>query len=174
MSDEDAPGPRSAERVIQDRLHRLEDVLDLFSERAATVDLTPEMKRRIAVVIVNTHRVLSNYRDESVLEDEDIPDITPVRQRLGRTVRMPTATKRRGGGSEYEEVPAVDELDYWYLEDIGRQLEGAAKKLGFWAAAKETVPNDRVSEDDLKALLESRGQAEAVENLPSEQAGGAD
>ena len=174
MTDEDDPGPPSAERIIQERLQRLESVLDAFSQRAAAVDLTPTMKREIAVVIVNTHRVLSNYEDESVLDDGDIPNIDPIRSRLGRTVEMPTQTNRRGGGQTFREVPAVDELDYWYLEDAGRDLESAAKKLGFWAAAKETVPNDRVAEDDLKALLESRGQDEAAENLPSEQTGGAD
>jgi hypothetical protein len=174
MSESEGGGPPGAERLIQDRLQRLEDVLDAFSQRAAAVDLTPTMKRQIAVVIVNTHRVLSTYEDESVLDDGDIPDISPIRNRLGRSVEMPTQSSRRGGGQTFHDVPAVDELDYWYLEQAGRELERAAKKLGFWAPAKETVPNDRVGEDDLKALLESRGQDDAAGNLPSEQAGGGD
>jgi len=106
-----------------------------------------------------------------VIDDGDIPDISPIRQRLGRTTEVEAATGRRGGGVAYEERPAVDELDYWYLEDVARKLEAASKKLGFWPDAKETVHNDRVSEDELKALLETRGQDGAVENLPGEQGG---
>jgi len=109
-----------------------------------------------------------------VIDDGDIPDISPIRQCLGRTTEVETPTKRRGGGVAYEKRPAVDGLDYWFLEDVARQLEAASKKLGFWPDATDTVHNDRVSEGDLKALLETRGQTEAVENLPGEGNGGGD
>jgi len=165
-------GAAQEKHIIRERLEQLELVLDLFSQHAADVNLTPTMKRRIAVVVVNNHRVLSNYEGESVIEDGDIPNISPIRQRLGRTTEVETPTKRRGGGVAYEERPAVDELDYWYLEDAARQLEAVSKKLGFWPDATDTVHNDRVSEGDLKALLETRGQTEAVENLPGESGGG--
>ena len=169
----DDDGDTRSKKLIQDRQQRLESVLDIFSQQAASVELTAEMKRQIAVVIVNNHRVLSNYRDESVIDDDDIPDISPIRQRLGRETKLPAPSARRGGGQSYRQRPAVDELDYWYLEGVARQLEAASKKLGFWPSAKDTVHNDRVAEDDLKALLETRGQSEAVENLPGEQGGDA-
>ena len=133
--DDDRGGPR-AKRLIQDRQERLEQVLDFFTERAAEVSLSPRMKREIAVHIVNYHRVLSNYRDESVLSDGDIPDISPIRERLGRTAEVLGDSARRGGGVQYQEVPAIDELDFWYLEGVANQLEAAAKKLGFWANAE--------------------------------------
>jgi hypothetical protein len=165
---DDTPSDTRAKQLIQDRQERLEEVLDIFSQRAANVDLTPQMTREIAVHIVNYHRVLSRYEDESVLADGDIPDISPIRQRLGRTTQVPADSAGMGRGAGYDDVPAVDDLDYWYLEDIAGQLETAAKKLGFWASAREQTPHDDPDHDDLKALLEARGQQEAVENLPGE------
>jgi hypothetical protein len=129
-----------SKQLIQDRQERLEGVLDIFSQRAAEVQLTPEMKREIAVHVVNYHRVLSQYEGESVLSEGDIPDISPIRERLGRTTRVLSESNRRSGGATYEEVPAVDELDFWALEEIAVQLEAAAKKLGFWASAEATRP----------------------------------
>jgi len=135
---DDTPSDSRAKQLIQDRQERLEEVLDIFSQRAANVDLSPQMTREIAVHIVNYHRVLSRYEGESVLSDGDIPDISPIRKRLGRTTRVASAGAAMGYGGGYEEVPAVDELDYWYLEDMAGQLETAAKKLGFWASAEST------------------------------------
>jgi hypothetical protein len=168
MSSYDEPSGSRAKQLIQDRQERLEDILDVFSRRAADVSLSPQMKREIAIHIVNYHRVLSRYEDESVLSDGDIPDISPIRQRLGRTTRVIGEGSAMGFGAGYEEVPAVDELDFFYLEEVAGQLEAAAKKLGFWASATEQTPNDDPDASDLKALLEARGQEDAIENLPGE------
>lgn len=166
---DDEGGDVRSKRLIQDRQERLERVLDIFVQRAADVDVSPQMKREIAVHIVNYHRVLSNYEGETVLDDGDIPDISPIRQRLGRTTQVPGQAAGIGRGTSYEAVPAVDELDVWFLEDVASQLEAAAKKLGFWASAKDVTPHDDPDESDLKALLETRGQDDAIANLPSEQ-----
>jgi len=138
MSSYDEPSDSRAKQLIQDRQERLEDVLDVFSRQAADVSLSPQMKREIAVHIVNYHRVLSRYEDESVLSDGDIPDISPIRQRLGRTTRVIGEGSAMGFGAGYEEVPAVDELDFFYLEEVAGELEAAAKTLGFWATADST------------------------------------
>ena len=164
--DGDSRRETRARRIILERQERLENVLDMFSQRAASVELTPQMKREIAVHIVNYHRVLSNYHDETVLDEGDIPDISPIRQRLGRTTRVVTNSGRRGGGQRYDDRPAVDELDFWYLEDVASELEGAAKKLGFWAAATDTTEHDDLGHGDLAHLLEQRGQDEALEKIP--------
>jgi hypothetical protein len=113
--------------------------------------------------------VLSNYEDETVLDDGDIPDIDPIRDRLGHTTTVVGQRAGRGRGSQRQTVPAVDELDFWYLEGVANDLEAAAKKLGFWASAKEQTPHDDPDHDDLKALLEARGQDDAIENLPGEE-----
>jgi len=115
-------------------------MLDVFSHKSAHVEQSAEIKREIAVAIVNLHRLLSKYQDESVLSDGDIPDISPIRERLGQTTEVVGQSKRRGGGPVYKEVPAVDELRFKYLERTADETEAAAKKLGFWAttSASET------------------------------------
>lgn len=135
MSNRDGSDDGRAKQLIYDRQERLEDVLDVFSERAAEVALSPTVKRQIAVHITNYHRVLSQYAGESVLSGDDIPDIEPIRKRLGRTTRTVAAEPAMGFGASYEEVPAIDELDFFYLEQVAVKLESAAKKLGFWYSA---------------------------------------
>lgn len=165
---DDDGGDTRSKRLIQDRQERLEAVLDMFSRQAADVDLSPKMKREIAVHIVNYHRVLSKFEDESVLDKDDIPDISPVRERLGKQTSVPTTEHAIGGGTSTQQVPAVDELDFWYLENVANQLEKAAKKLGFWASAVEKTEHNDIGHDDLAHLLEQRGQDEALEKVPGE------
>lgn len=163
---DDDSGDVRAKRLIQDRLERLEATLDQFSYQAATVQLTPDMKREIAVHIVNLHRVLSNYEGETVLDDGDIPDISPIRERLGRETQIPSQSARRGGGTSYETRPAVDELGFEYLERVANQLERVAKKLEFWAPAPDKTEHDQFDHGDLAHLLDQRGQDEALEKVP--------
>jgi hypothetical protein len=136
----DSGGDDRSKRLIQDRQERLESVLDMFSQQAAEVNLTPQMKRQIAVHIINYHRVLSKFEGESVLSSGDIPDISPIKSRLGRTTSTVVGNASLGGGFKTDEVPMIDELDFWYLEEVANDLEAAAKKLGFWASAEATRP----------------------------------
>jgi hypothetical protein len=164
----DGSGDTRSKRLIQDRQERLEAVLDMFSQQAAEVTLSPQMKREIAVHIVNYHRVLSKFEGESVLSDDDIPDISPIRDRLGRTTSTVTSKATLGGGWQSDDVPKIDELDFWYLESVANELEAAAKKLGFWAAADTDVDTDDFSEEDLATLLDARGQDDAIEDAPDD------
>jgi len=159
-------GDRRAKQLIQDRLEKLESTLDLFSYQAANVRLSPDMKREIAVHIVNLHRVLSKYEGETVLDDGDIPDISPIRQRLGRETQIQAPSNRRGGGTAYERRPAVDELEFAYLEEVANRLELVAKKLNFWAPAPDKTEHNEFDHGDLAHLLGQRGQDEALEKVP--------
>lgn len=154
-SDDRNPPVDRSKRLIQDRQERLENVLDVFSQRAANVELTPEMKREIAVHIVNLHRVLSKYEDEDVLDEGDIPDIGPIRQRLGRTTQVVSQSGGMGRGTAYEEVPAVEELGFEYLERTADELETTAKKLGFWATADAETTHRTKIDDDLIEEVEA-------------------
>jgi len=133
-------GDDRSKKLIQDRQEKLEAVLDMFSRQAAAVELTAEMKREIAIHIVNYHRVLSKFEGESVLSSGDIPDISPIRQRLGRKTEVLTESNGWDATNNFEQRPAVDELEFGYLEEVANQLEAAAKKLGFWASAEATRP----------------------------------
>jgi hypothetical protein len=163
----------AAKQLLDERQHRLEAALDLLSREGADVTLKPETKREIVVHILNYHRVISKFAGESVLTDGDIPDISPIRNRLGRTTEVVVESKRGGGDITTQQRPAVDELDVWYLEDIANQLETAAKKLGFWAtplnsaSGGSTLPNpNRIqadSPDDVGSGGENEAKAAAFE-----------
>jgi len=120
-------------KMIQQRQQHLEAMLDEFSMKSAYVELSPQMKREMAVAIVNLHRMLSKYKGESVLSDGDLPDISPIHTRLGETAEVMQQSKRRGDDVVFKQVPAIDELGFGYLEEAANQTEAAAKKLGFWA-----------------------------------------
>lgn len=135
---ENDPGDRPWRRMIQERQEHLENVLDAYSRKSAYVEQTAQMKREMAVAIVNLHRMVAKYQDESVLEAGDIPDTSPIQQRLGRTAEVVGKSDRRGGSEVYEQAPAVDQLSFEYLEQAAAQTQSAAKKLGFWAATTAT------------------------------------
>lgn len=126
----------TTDELVRERQQALEEVLDAAVDRAAYVNISPTVMREVAIRIVNFHRVLSKYENETVLDDGDIPDISPIRTRLGDTAKVKVNAAGMGRGKTYRDVPKVDELDFWYLERVANELEAAAKKLGFWEEAK--------------------------------------
>jgi len=163
--DDDSQRPK---RLIHDRQEELEAVLDVFTGNAANVTLTPRMKREIATRIMNFWRVLSKYEGESVLSDEQLPDVSPIRERLGKETRVVDNKEGRKRGETYDAAPAVDELDYWYLHDVAHELERVAKKLGFMPDATDRPETSQFDESDLVTLVSARGQEAALEDAPDD------
>ena len=159
MSSEFDDQNNAAKQLLDERQHRLEAALDLLSREGADVTLKPETKREIVVHILNYHRVISKFADESVLTDGDIPDISPIRNRLGRTTEVVVESKRGGGDITTQQRPAVDELDVWYLEDVANQLETTAKKLGFWANVNAETTHRTEIDDELIEEVEAWRQS---------------
>jgi len=124
-----------SKNLIQDRQERLEETLDVASRQTNNGTLTQEVRHELVACIEDLHRMLSKYEDEAVLSDGDIPDISPIKDRKGRQTQVLTRSDGWDGGISYEMRPAIDELDFAYLEAVADQLEAAAKKLGFWAGA---------------------------------------
>lgn len=167
MSNEyDSDGPNRYERIVRERIERLENVLDEIERQGAYVNVSIDARRELVSAIVSCHRVLSVLEDATVLDEGDIPDIQPIRDRLNRQTQVRTASNRRGGGSAYETRPAVDELNLRELEAVARQLEAAANKLNFWATAPDTTDHDEIGHGDLRHLVATRGQEEALDKLP--------
>lgn len=134
---DDAPTDTRAQRLVQERQERLEAVLDVYEQQGMSVELTPQMKREIATHILSFARILSKYKDENVLSDGEWPDIEPIRQRRGKTTRVVASGGGMGRGTSYQEVPAIDELGFEYLEAVADQLGRVAKTLGFWPDAEQ-------------------------------------
>ena len=165
MSDAD-DGVNRYERIVRQRIERMEQVLDEVDRQGTHLNVSPGLKRELVSAIVSCHRVLAVLQDESVLDDGDIPDVTPIRSRLNRQTRVRTSSKRRGQSVAYESRPAVDELPINYLIQFSVQLEQAAKKLNFWASGPEQTGHDDFDHGDLADLLDHRGQDDALEKVP--------
>lgn len=167
MSDDDSGDPQP-KRLIYDMRARVQQIRNRFWEEGVGGQFSATTKRDLAVVAIQYWDMLYEFRDEQVLDEGDFPDITPVRSRIGKTTEVLADSPRRGGGVEVEAAPAVSELDDWYLLELTEQLDDLANRLGFAASAREATPHDDIGHDDLAALLEARGQEEALEKVPGE------
>lgn len=168
MSDDERNHPQPA-RMIYDTRRYVQQIRNRFWEEGVNGGFSPSTKRRLATAAIQYWDMLYEFRSESILDDGDFPDISPVRDRIGRQTEVVTKSKRLGQSTTLKTAPAITELSDWYLVELTKELDDLAKKLGFAATTTDRVPNDRASEEDLKGLLEARGQTEAVENLPSQQ-----
>lgn len=169
MSDNDKDPQRR--RMVNEIRRHVREVRFRFIDEYRDCRLTTQTKRDLASAAMKYWDVLHEHRNEQILDDDDFPDIGPIRNRLGRRVQITTKSKRLGKSRTTKQVPAIDELNPEYIIQVTRELDDCSKKLGFAAATADSIPNDKASEDDLRALLEARGQTEAVEKLPSEQGG---
>jgi len=132
--DRDERSEKPWQRMIQERQEHLEAVLDALTQKSANVELSPGMKRDVAVATLNLHRMMSKYSDENVLEAGDLPDVSPIRERLGQTTTVKEQSAGLNRGTTAVPRPAIDELGFGYLQDVANQTEQAAKQLGFWAS----------------------------------------
>jgi hypothetical protein len=126
--------------MIQERQEHLEAVLDALNQRSADLELSPSMKRDLAVATLNVHRMVSKHSDENVIGDGDLPDISPIRERLGQTTKVNQQSPGLKRGVRPTQRSAIDELDMGYLQQAANQTQQAAKKLGFWVSAEASRP----------------------------------
>ena len=152
MSDDDRGDPQP-KRLIYDIREHVQRVRNRFWEEGVNGQFNPQTKRLLATAAIQYWDVLYEFRDETVLNDGDFPDVSPVRSRIGETTEVLGESNRRGGGQEMRTVPAVTELDDWYLIELTESLDDLAKRLGFGATAKDTTPHDDIGHEDIAALL---------------------
>jgi len=130
QTDDDDPQPK---RLIYEKKERLQQIRDRYWEEGVEGQRSNQTKRWLATVMLQFYDVLHEYRDETVLSDDDFPDISPIRERIGEQTTVIQTSKRVGGGQTVETVPAINELSEAYLIDLSEQLDDLAKKLGFSA-----------------------------------------
>jgi hypothetical protein len=141
MSNYGDDGDQQPKRLIYEMREHVQQVRNLVWDAGIDGELSVANKRRLAKAAIKYWDVLYEFRDESVLSEGDFPDIEPVRQRVGRKTEVPVASARRGGGEDMKPVPAVDELDDWFLIELTEDLDDLAKKLGFGASAESGTGN---------------------------------
>lgn len=135
MSDErDDPEPR---RMIYEIRRRVQAARNQYWADGVDSDLSTETHRELAIAALQYHDVLYEFRDESILTDDDWPDVEPLRERVNKTVRRREQSEVFGEPATTTEVPAVRTLPTERLVELTEDLDDLAKKLGFGAKADE-------------------------------------
>jgi hypothetical protein len=129
-----------------------------------------ETRGELAAALADYYDVLSDYRNESALEepwDERFPG--QIDSLLEETVTVERSVPGRNQHAREEvEVPRALQLSTTRLIEIAKELDDVAKELGFAAPAREPTPTTEASHSDLRELLKSRGQTDALDHLPDD------
>lgn len=129
-----------------------------------------ETKRNVAAALSDYRDVLLDYHDEGALKtswDDREVNVDVLDKFLAETVTVEQTLNRRGAAVEERTMPLAAKVPADRLFQIGKELDAIAKELGFAAPAKEKTPSDEATMSDLRGLLKSRGQTEALKNLPA-------
>jgi len=168
MSYDDDDGDDSrAREMVHDTIKRAQTAQRLYWEEAPT-GVSKETHLALAEVVLEYHQTLWPYRNAEVVDADDYPDISALREAVGRQSKhIVTSSGRWGSSTRYETQPMVLEFEPSRLVDVIAMYHDLANKLGFGAqTAAPDMPHDNPGGDDLEALLEARGQSDAAENLP--------
>ncbi|MCQ4334609.1 hypothetical protein KM295_14210 [Natronomonas sp. F2-12] len=171
MSDDDPPGGNKADQRVQERLGRLQKIRDQWWGEGTGGQFDPQTKRYIATVIMQVWDSLYQYRNKPILSEDDFPDVSPIRERLGREKDVITDSKRLGEKRTVKSVPAVDDLSGWYLIELSEELDDLADKLDFGADVPENPETSEFDESDLVTLASARNQEDAIEDAPDDITG---
>lgn len=128
----DDPEPR---RMIYEVRRRVQAARNLYWADGVDSNLSNETHRELAIAALQYYDVLYEFREESVLEDDDWPDVEPLRERVNKTVRRREESEVFGEPPTTNEVPAVQTLSSDHLVELTEELDDLAKTLGFGAKA---------------------------------------
>ena len=162
----DEPASRLPSQMIGEKRRRASKLRDMYYRQSVETDVSNELIKELASVCIEYWSVLREFRDEPAVEDEDYPDVEPIRKRLGReSERITKSSGTWDNELTYKKGPAVLELKPEYLVELTHELDDLSQILGFGAAAVKTTRHDKTNRSDLEALLKARGQDKALQNL---------
>jgi hypothetical protein len=133
------------------------------------------VKRRVAEALADYRDALWDYHEERVLQtawDERDVNVDAIDELLSETVTVQQPVPYRRHATSAKEVPKVADASASELFQIGKELDAIAKELGFAASARDQTPSEEATMDDLRGLLKSRGQSEALEQIPDPRGDG--
>jgi len=163
MSEE---GDREPKRLIYEMRRRVQAARNQFWSEGVEGHLSNQTHLELAKATLQYHDVLYEFRSSNAIDESDWPDISPLRARVGRRIEREVDSAGRGRGKTTKTVPAVTEIPVEHIVELTEELDDLAKKLGFGAAERSVTEHNDIEHDDLAALLEARGQDEALEKIP--------
>ena len=162
MPDDD-PKNLAERHAIQDARQKVRTVRSRCNRAINRNHPVPHAQLRQA--ILDYHDVLVEHKSEvtELWEENGLDDLPELARE-----KVPVEVEQPGYGahSTTEMKPKIATIDVWELIEYSHALDSVAKELGFAASTKRQVHNDEADMDDLRGLLQSRGQEDALENLP--------
>ncbi len=119
-----------------------------------------QTKYEVAAALADYYDVLSDYGDEQTLDtplDERIPvNLTKL---LEETVTVANPVPSRNRKAQHTQTrPAVVKLSASQLHEIGKELDAAAKELGFAAPVADSVHRTKIDDELMEEVEEWRQQ----------------
>jgi len=131
-TDRDDPEPR---QMIYEIRRRVQAARNRYWAEGVDGEVSDETHRELATAVLQYHDVLYEFRNESVLNTGDWPDIAEIRERVGRKARQRTQQGGLSRPSTVTLVPAVTQVPIEDILQASEDLDDLAKTLGFGAKA---------------------------------------
>lgn len=166
----DSPGLSRAERRVQDALDGLHQQRAEFRRALRLNQISRRMHLRFEQAVLDVYEELLPYRDEVEEEWVDAMDLDSgldalpelaARTRSASDVVVQNGVPQRTVSTEPVMIPPQTLLTASY------ELDGVADELGFGTEIEQETPHDEASKDDLRELLDTREQEEALDSAPS-------
>lgn len=121
----------SPEAAVHDVRRRVQRARNRFWGESVDCDVSTKTHRDLAVIALQYHDVLWEYRDGS--DGDDWPDVSILREKLGKTVARRVTPDIANEPSQLEEQPAIQTVSTERIVQITKELDEKANQLGFGA-----------------------------------------
>jgi hypothetical protein len=175
LSSDDGGADRRAKGIVFELIEELIGARNKFrdEEFANNGSASEDAYKRFCARIVQTADYLDAFEDESAIDDEEFTEFVDAVEQIKAlrgevvTVEVPAPGDTSAMQSAGKEVPAILNLNAEWLIWVSKQAEAITNDLGWGPSVKAETPHDEVSHDDLRGLVEIRGQQEALDSLPN-------
>lgn len=134
-------------RLIYEMREEVQAARNQYHDEGAYGDISSETHLELAAKAIQYYDVLYEFHDEPILDEEDFPDIAPIRDRIGEKAARMRGGGGRSGGVTTEQVPAVTEVPISQIIQITKDLDAVAKKLSFAATAADSTPRTEINDE---------------------------
>lgn len=143
-------GDRQPKELIYEMRRQMQAARNHYWQQQVTGSISEQVHQELATRLVQYHDVLYEFRDKT----DGWPDISAIRERLGREVKMQAKAPGLGRGTQWEHRPAITQIPAEQLVEMSKQLDDIACDLGFAAPVTEETDKDVISQDVVKSTLD--------------------
>jgi hypothetical protein len=131
----DSGGSTKHEQMIIAQRERVHNVRSEHFGEGVYGEQSEMAQLQLARVCVEYWSLLREYEGKSAVDE--LPDIDPIKERLGEQTRMLVESPGLRRGGKFDWRPAILELDIEYILSVIEQLDDVANDLNFSANAAD-------------------------------------